>query len=42
MHVGHMASHVCDHGMPCVNMHGTVKGYKYGVVRRRGEQQEGK
>ena len=31
MHVGHMASHVCDtwkamcvtHGMPCVNIHGT-------------------
>ena len=30
------------HGMPCVNMHGTFEGYKYGVVSRRGEQQEGK
>ena len=30
--------------MPCVNMHGTFEGYKYGVgvVCRRGEQQEGK
>ena len=39
MHVGHMASHVCDtwqamcvtHGMPCVNMHGTFEGYKRGA-----------
>ena len=34
-----MASHVCDtwhamcvtHGMPCVNMHGNLEGYKSGV-----------
>ena len=30
------------HGMPCVNMHGTFEGYKYGVVCRRGEKQEEK
>ena len=30
------------HDMACVNMHGTFEGYKYGVVRRRGEQQEEK
>ena len=38
MHVGHMASHVCDtwqamcvtHGMPCVIMHGPFETYEYG------------
>ena len=30
------------HGMPCVNMHGTCEGYKYGVVRTRRGQQKGK
>ena len=38
MHVGHMASHVCDtwhamcvtYGMPCVIMHGPFETYKYG------------
>ena len=28
--------------MPCVNMHGTCEGYKYGAVRTRRRQQEGK
>ena len=30
------------HGMPCVNMHDTCEGYKYGTVRIRRGLQEGK
>ena len=48
MHVGHMTSHVCDtwhamcvtHGMPCVNMHDTFEGYKYGVVQAGSSKKE--